>query len=181
MRRAAGAAREPLSYWFNDASAYFTGICMSALLNTLLLRSCTRLCARTHTHKHTSIMKSTEITRRLDALARSAELRKLSFRRKTTTLIIISSWRGGQQRLNTPAGGTHLHLSRQKCWRHDQRTDGGVREEGGGMDFRKHTATPGFFLLGFGWLMLMIRLAAEACVFLGGQEEKTLNKRRERS
>lgn len=32
---AAGPAREPLSYWFNDASSYFTGIYMSVLLNTL--------------------------------------------------------------------------------------------------------------------------------------------------
>lgn len=35
LQRAAGPAREPLSYWFNDSSSYFAGICMSVLLSTL--------------------------------------------------------------------------------------------------------------------------------------------------
>lgn len=34
-----GPARESLSYWFNDASSYFTGIYMSVALNTLSTRT----------------------------------------------------------------------------------------------------------------------------------------------
>lgn len=52
---------------------------MSALLNTLFLNSCA--CARALAH--TCTIKSTEITRRLDVLARIAKPGKNSFGKRT--------------------------------------------------------------------------------------------------
>lgn len=63
LQWAAGPARESLSYWFNDASAYFTGIYMSVSLNTLSTNTNTCIKnmpgydrtargAHTHTHRH---------------------------------------------------------------------------------------------------------------------------------
>lgn len=53
LQWAAGPARESLSYWFNDASSYFTGIFMSMSLNTLSaltnarLKTCVGMIERT--------------------------------------------------------------------------------------------------------------------------------------